>query len=285
LRPRSHKHALTLALAAAVAALLASAPAAVAGVLLPERGGSPNADDISTLYAITFYIGVAIFVLVEGLLIWSLVKFRARRDGPEAQQIRGNTPLELGWTAGAALIVVLLAVVTFVYLGGIKDPVAGGEGTLAGERPQYAGINQPSPPGGRTLNVAVNGQQYVWRFDYPGKEQLFTYYEMVVPVDTTVTLDIRSQDVAHSWWVPKLGGKADALPGHTSQTWFKISEAGRYTGVCAELCGDNHADMRAVVRAVPVEEFEAWAAQQRRDIKAAQEALAAQRRLREQSEQ
>jgi cytochrome c oxidase subunit II len=272
-----------LALAAACLALLALAPAVLADPITPESGGSPNADDIDTLYKITLYMALVIFLIVEGTLIWSIVRFRARRGGPEPAQIRGNTPLEVGWTVGAALILVVLTVVTFLYLDGIKNPPASGPNGLQADTAQFASIDQPNPPkgGGRSLNIQVNGQQYVWRFDYPGAQPLFSYYEMVVPTDTTITLDINASDVIHSWWIPKLGGKADGVPGHTNQTWFKITKAGLYRGQCAELCGAGHADMRGVVKAVPPDEFEAWETRQRNDIKAAQKALSAQRAERE----
>ena len=96
---------------------------------------------------------------------------------------------------------------------------------------------------------------------------MFSYEEMVVPTDTTVTLDINAQDVAHSWWIPKLGGKFDAVPGYTNHTWFKIPGklAGTiFTGQCAELCGRNHANMIAQVRAVTPPEYEAWLDQRKR---------------------
>jgi cytochrome c oxidase subunit 2 len=266
----------------AVLGLLVMAPGALADAITPESGGSPNADDIDALYKITLYVAIVIFLLVEGTLIWSLVSYRARRRGPEAAQIRGNDPLELGWTLGAALILVVLTVVTFIYLGDIKNPPPSVPGGLA-KGTEFASVDQPNAPksGGRTLNIDVNGQQYLWRYDYPGKGALFSYYEMVVPIDTTVTLDITASDVIHSWWIPKLGGKADGVPGHTNKTWFRISEPGLYKGQCAELCGENHADMRAVVRALPPAQFEAWADRQRADIKAAQQGLARQRQLRE----
>jgi cytochrome c oxidase subunit 2 len=130
----------------------------------------------------------------------------------------------------------------------------------------------------------VNGQQYIWRFDYVGEKPLdggrpmYSYTDMVVPINTTVTLKIYSSDVVHSWWIPKLGGKADATPGHTNETWFKISKPGTYKGQCAELCGDNHADMRARVIALPVDQYQAWVEKQRTNILAAQKALAAQRK-------
>ena len=103
---------------------------------------------------------------------------------------------------------------------------------------------------------------------------------MVVPTDTTVVLSITSQDVAHSWWIPQLGGKMDALPGHENQTWFKATEPGVFRGQCAELCGENHAAMTASVRAVPPEEFRRWVAQQTAAIRASQEALIETRRSR-----
>ena len=268
-----------MALGAALLALLVLAPSALAGAFVPESGGSENADDISTLYKVTLYIAIVIFLIVEGTLIWSLVKFRARRHGPEPAQIRGNTPLEMGWTLGAALILVVLTVVTFLYLADIENPPASDAGAV-----EVASIDQPSPPGDRpSLNIEVNGQQYIWRYDYPGKEQLFSYHEMVVPTGVTVTLDITASDVIHSWWIPELGGKADSVPGHTNQTWFKIprGKEGVYKGQCAELCGEGHADMLAQVRAVRPAQYEAWAEQQRADIKEAQTALAEQRKQRE----
>ena len=268
-----------LALVAALAGLLALAPMAGADAFTPESGGSPNADDIDALYKITLYVGILIFLIVEGTLIWSLVRHRERRGGPEPAQIRGNTPLELGWTVGAALILVVLTVVTFAFLGDIENPPPSDPGGLA-SGVQVASIGQSNPPGdAKALEIAVNGQQYLWRYDYPGKE-IYSYFELVVPIKTTVTLKITSSDVAHSWWIPKLGGKADALPGHTNTTWFKIAKPGRYVGQCAELCGAGHADMRAEVRAVTPPEYERFLARQKADIRRAQTDLALQRRQR-----
>jgi len=273
-----------LALGAGLLALLVAAPAAWAGAFTPEHGGSPNADEIDRLYRIVLYVAIPIFLIVEGTLIWSLVKFRERRGGPAPAQIRGNTPLELGWTIGAAVILVVLAAVTFIYLGDIKNPPPSGPDGLA-LGVAVASLDQPEPPGdGKSLDIEVNGQQYLWRYDYPG-EQIYSYYEMVVPTDTTVTLKINASDVQHSWWIPELGGKADALPGHTNETWFKISKPGVYRGQCAELCGEGHADMRAQVRAVSPEEYTAFVEQRAQEIKDSQEALAEQRRQRETQEQ
>ncbi len=267
----------------ALVALLVAAPEAAADLFSPESGPSDNATDIDTLFKITTYIGIVIFLLVETTLIYSLIKFRARRRGPEAAQIRGNTPLEISWTIGAALILVMLATVTFVYLPGIKDPPSSEAGGLeVAEGVDYATINQKEPPDGKALKIRVNSQQYLWRYDYEGQEeQLFSFHTLYVPVNTTVTLEVFSQDVVHSWWVPKLAGKVDAVPGHENETWFRAEEEGTYEGVCAELCGEGHADMRTRVVVLPVDEYEQWAEQQIEDIKEAQTGLAEQREERE----
>ncbi|MEJ7749860.1 MAG: cytochrome c oxidase subunit II [Thermoleophilaceae bacterium] len=271
------RFALLAFLATLAGALIAPAMAA-AGVFTPEAGGSPNADDIDSLYRIVLYVAIPIFLIVEGTLLWSLIKFRQRRGGPEPAQIRGNTPLELGWTVGAALILVVLAVITFLYLGDIKNPPASGPNGLASATVQVASVDQPDPPRGTSdaLNIDVNGQQYLWRFDHPGDE-VYDYYELVVPTDTTVVLQIRASDVQHSWWIPELGGKMDAVPGHTNETWFKIAKEGVYEGQCAELCGSNHADMRARVRAVSPDDYVRYVNDRQEQIKQAQKDLSAQR--------
>jgi cytochrome c oxidase subunit 2 len=267
----------------ALGAVLAGAPEASADLVSPESGPSKNANDIDTLFKITLYIGIAIFLLVETTLIYSLIKFRARRGGPEAAQIRGNTPLEISWTIGAALILVLLATVTFIFLPGIKDPPSSKADALeVAEGADFATINQKEPPDGSALKIRVNAQQYLWRYDYEGQEeQLFNFHTLYVPINTTVTLKVFSSDVVHSWWMPKLGGKVDAVPGHENETWFRAEEEGTYEGVCAELCGEGHADMRTRVVVLPVDDYEAWAEQQIADIEEAQTGLADQRRERE----
>jgi len=269
-----------LAALGAVAGSLLASGVASADLLTPESGGSPNADRIDTLYKLILYIAIVVFIGVEGALIWSLVRFRARK-GRVAAQIHGNTRLEIGWTVGAAVLLVFITAVTFVQLGKIKNPEASDPGGLAGARPVYASTDQPPPPGGRALNIRVNGQQYIWRYQYPGAD-VFAYEEMVVPEDTTVTLDITADDVAHSWWIPELGGKFDALPGYVNKTWFKASEPGLYEGQCAELCGRNHANMLARVRVVPVARYQTWFDRQQADIAAARKAGAEGRRALEQ---
>ena len=253
----------------------------LAGILLPESGASQNAKDIAELYALILAMALVVFVGVEGTLIWFMVKYKARR-GRVAAQIHGNTRLEIGWTVGAAVILVFITVVTFIKLPGIKNPPASdidANGAKVASTTLLASTDQPDAPKGAKLNIVVDGQQYVWRFQYPrvDNKEVFAYEEMVVPVGMTVTLDITADDVAHSWWIPKLGGKMDAIPGYVNKTWFKADEAGTWSGQCAELCGRNHANMEARVRAVPFDEYQAWYDRQAADIKAARDAGAKQR--------
>jgi cytochrome c oxidase subunit 2 len=240
----------------------------------PQSGGSPNANSIDSVYKITLYIAIVIFVAVEGALLYALVRFR-KRKGAVAAQIRGNTRLEASWTVGAAVILVALVVLTFVKLPSIQDPAnssPGGDLLASNGGVLYASAERRLPPNGKSLNIVVNGQQYIWRFTYPGAtrpdglDAPYSYEEMVVPTDTTVTLDIVAQDVVHSWWIPELGGKFQAVPGYHNYTWFKIAKPGVYRGQCAFLCGRGHARMIAVVRAVPPAQFDAWLANQKQLI-------------------
>jgi cytochrome c oxidase subunit II len=240
--------------------------AVFANAIGPETGGSPNADNTHTLWVIVLIIALIVLIGVEGLLLYTVIRFRARK-GRVAAQIHGNTRLEIGWTIAAGVIVVALTVVAFVQLPGIQDPAKSGpQVSLAGA--QVASINPPHVPAGRQLNIAVNGQQYVWRYTYP--DGTYSYTEMVVPANQTVVLRITGQDVAHSWWIPKLCGKFDAIPGYNNYTWFKASKVGAvYRGQCAELCGRNHANMLADVRVVSPPAFRAWLASKKAQINAA----------------
>jgi cytochrome c oxidase subunit II len=255
----------------ALAGSAIAAPAALDNFITPKAGGSPNANEIASLYKIILYIAAVVFVLVEGALAYSIIKFRAKK-GAVAAQIHGNTRLEIGWTVGAAVILVVITVVTFVKLPGIINPPnSNANGFLT------ATLNKPSPPNGQSLTICVQGRQYIWRYTYgngcvngafTGKLP-YSFQEMVVPTGTTVVLAIQSLDVVHSWWVPSLGGKVDAVPGYTTYTWFKIPHPGLFHGQCAELCGRNHAAMTALVRAVPAGQYSAWLLQQQAAIQAA----------------
>ena len=276
-RSRTRRRAFALAFAAVLVGSLALATGASADLWTPESGASPNADDIDTLYKIIMAVAAVVFVGVEGVLVYSLVKFRTRKDAVPAQ-IRGNTRLEVGWTLGATVVLIVLAGVTFAMLGSIRTPPnsdADGFETAVVEDIKNASAFQPRPPNGRSLRIKVNGQRYVWRYTYPypkadtpEHQKVAAYVELVVPTKTTVILEIEAQDVVHSWWIPALGGKFDAVPGHTNFTWFKVPEPGVWRGQCAELCGRNHADMVAQVRAVEPDEFAAWLERKQSEIEA-----------------
>jgi cytochrome c oxidase subunit 2 len=290
LRRRMLKVLLTRGLSAALAGLLLAPAAASAGIFFPEKGGSENADKIWTLYLLIFILAWVVFLGVAGALVWSMFKFRARK-GMVAAQIHGNTRLEIGWTVGAFVILVFITVFTFITLPGIKNPSASdidsSGNPVTASNVLYASTDQPDPPkGSASLNLRVDGQQYVWRYQYPGSEKdVFSYVDMVVPVGMTVTLEITADDVIHSWWIPKLGGKMDAVPGYTNKTWFKIPESAIpegenqvvYNGQCAELCGRNHANMLARVVGMRYPDYKAWVERKAKEIKSARE-QAAQRR-------
>jgi len=173
------------------------------------------------------------------------------------------------------VILIGLAGLTFAKLASIQDPPNSGPGGAAlGEQNNllYASNERKLPPNGKALNIQVIGKQYIWQFVYPGANEPdglgapYSYEEMVVPTNTTVTLNIVSEDVVHSWWIPELGGKFQAVPGYHNYTWFKISKPGIYRGQCAFLCGRGHARMIATVKAVPPAQFEAWLTRQKQEI-------------------
>jgi cytochrome c oxidase subunit 2 len=249
---------------AVIGGCLILAPDALANFFVPKSGGSPNADQIDSLYKIVLYMAAIVFVVVEGALVYAVFKFRAKKH-PVADQIHGNTRLEIGWTAGAAGILVILAVVTFIKLPSIvnapsSDPAAAGQ-VLS------ASLTQPQPPNGKKLIVCVTGRQFIWRYtygagcnkDYYNERLPYSYQEMVVPSNVTVELLIQSSDVIHSWWVPSLGGKVDAVPGYTTYTWFKVPTPNHlYHGQCAQLCGRQHAFMTALVKVVTPTQYVSW---------------------------
>lgn len=250
--------------------------------MTPEHGGSPNANSIDSLYKITLGIALVIFFGVEGVLIYTLVRFRARK-GRVAAQIHGNTRLEVGWTLGAALILLVLACVTFVKLPSIRNAPQSGPGIDLTAGVQLPATANTVPPPGRALHILVNGQQFIWRFTYPygsnptGLDRPYSYQQMVVPIGVTVVLDITSQDVVHSWWIPQLGGKFEAVPGYVNHTWFKVLKPGVYRGQCAFLCGRLHARMTATVIAVPPAQYVAWVKARQVQIAAANAAAQASR--------
>jgi cytochrome c oxidase subunit 2 len=272
--PAFRSRVFALALAASLIGSLAAAAVASANWITPEHGGSPNANRINSLYVVTLIIAIVVFIVVEGALFYSLIKFRAKK-GRLAAQIHGNTRLEVGWTVGAAVILVVLTVLTFAKLSSITTPAnSSTNGLQISEGVLAASTSVPNPPNGKKYTICVTGRQYIWRFTYGASCKgnplgvPYSYTQMVVPAETTIVLDIQSTDVAHSWWVPKLGGKFDAIPGYHNYTWFKApmpktASGTIYKGQCAELCGRNHADMDAQVRVLSPTAWEAWLNQQK----------------------
>ena len=277
---RSRRLGVALILVAIGSLILA--PGALANFLTPKSGGSPNADAIHSLYKIVLYIAAVVFVVVEGALVYSVFKFRAKK-GAVAAQIHGNTRLEIGWTVGAALILVVLTVITFIKLPSILNPPnTSADGYLT------ASLTQPTPPNGKSLTICVQGRQYIWRYTYGNNcskgafdfKLPYSYTEMVVPANTTIDLTIQSTDVIHSWWVPSLGGKVDAVPGYTTYTWFKAPHAGSvYRGQCAQLCGRQHYAMIAFVKVVTPQQYSAWLEYQRNAITTANDSVSALRAI------
>ena len=224
-----------------------AAPAALAQVT-PVEPASPNAEGIRDSWLfVSIFVG-AIFVLVEGLLIAFIWRYRRqKRDRFEdAAQVHGATKLELAWTAGPVVVLFLIAAFVFIELPGIKDvPDA-----AAGEE---------------QLEIKVSGRQFYWEYEYPNG--VIAVDTMQAPVGVPVRLEVTApdSDVIHSWWVPSLGGKIDAIPGTTNETWFQADNEGTYSGQCAELCGLEHARMLASVEVVSQDEFNAWLAERADD--------------------
>ena len=193
--PRRRSRRLGVALILVAIGSLILAPEALANFFTPKSGGSPNANAIHSLYKIILYIAAVVFVVVEGALVYSVYRFRAKK-GAVAAQIHGNTRLEIGWTVGAALILVVLTVITFVKLPTILNPPnSSANGFLT------ASLTQPTPPNGKELTVCVQGRQYIWRYTYGNDcnngafdfKLPYSYTEMVVPGEH----DDRSQDPVH----------------------------------------------------------------------------------------
>src|SRR6266516_1544336 len=209
--------------------------------LSPRGPDSPQAAKIEDIYWVLIAITGAIFVLVEGALILFIFRFRNRGrsrtlEGPE---IHGATRLELIWTAVPVVILVIIAAFVLYKLPGIRNvPDASSE----------------DPP----LVIRVDGHQFYWQFTYPDGH--VSIQDLHVPVNQVVRVDVHSQDVDHSWWIPELGGKFDAIPGITNHTWFKADRAGTYRGQCGEFCGVFHAEMVARVVAESQSAYEHYVA-------------------------
>jgi cytochrome c oxidase subunit II len=221
------------------AALAAAGVAAAAnGGFTPVTPHSPNAHRITTAYYVILGFTAAIFVIVETALVVFIWKYRSRGRARtvEGAQVHGHTRLELIWTVIPVIILGIIGTVIFWELPGIA--------------------NVPAANASDRLNITVEGHQFYWQFDYPNGARSIN--DLHVPAGKVVYLTIVSPDVNHSWWVPALGGKTDAIPGRTNHSWFKADKPGTYVGQCAEFCGLYHEAMRARVIATSQQEYDTY---------------------------
>jgi cytochrome c oxidase subunit 2 len=213
---------------------------------------SPPAASIRDLFLLVLGITGAIFLLVEGVLIYNIYRFRRKAgDGPsEPPQVYGSKPIEIAWTAAPALICFLLMLLLI--------------------RTEYeVRVDPPAPKkGDQALYVTVIGHQFWWQYyydTYDGQQLGFnTANELRVPVGRKVYLTLKSADVCHSFWVPRLAGKTDLIPGRTNYMWFQPNNRGLFLGQCAEFCGTQHAGMLLRVEVDSVEDFEGWLVNQQK---------------------
>jgi cytochrome c oxidase subunit 2 len=252
-----------------LAAMAALSPAAHAasgwGLLNMTQGVTAISREIYKLHMLIFWVCVVIGVIVFGVMIYSLVKFRKSQGSVADTTMVHNTKVEIVWTVIPVLILIAMAVPAANTLVELED-------TRNTE-----------------LTIKVTGYQWGWQYDYLDKGVVFfsrltreadaarrlasgtdvtkiaNYLRdvdnpLVVPVDTKVRLLVTAADVIHSWWVPEFGLKKDAIPGYVNEMWFKVDadKAGTYRGQCVELCGRDHAFMPIVTKAVSKEDFETW---------------------------
>jgi cytochrome c oxidase subunit 2 len=202
-----------------------------------------DAREIMNLFTPFFWIGVAIGVAVLVAVVYVAVRFRARGDDERPKQIHGHTGLEIGWTIIPALLLAVMAVPTVAVIFDLAE----------------------KPAAADTVHINVIGHQWWWEYDY-ADAGFKTANEMRIPAGVPVSLDITSADVIHSFWIPNLAGKKDAVPGRHHFLRVQADEPGEFLGQCAEYCGLSHANMRLRVVALPRAEYDQWVAQQQKEL-------------------
>jgi cytochrome c oxidase subunit 2 len=203
-----------------------------------------EARDVKSLYDTFMLAAIGVFVIVAGLISWSIIRYRRGASGRLPAQFNTNVPAEIVWWSLPTLLVIGLFVISGQVLGTVD-------------------ASAPASP----LTVKVEGSQWQWRFTYPNGTQVTTLPdettpEVMLPVNRPIHFEITSPDVIHSFYVPQFLIKRDAIPGITNQINLTIDQEGTYTGQCAEFCGLLHADMRFTIRAVSNDAFAAWLQQQ-----------------------
>ena len=236
-RPGTRK-AGAVALTVALAALIAAC-----GQNQPESIFHQRTDvnrDVDSLFKILIWLGTAVFVFVESILVWTLIKFRKRPGQAEPEHVHGNTTLEIAWTVIPLLILGFIAIPTIRTI-----------------------FKTQAVARSDALQVEVIGHQWWWEFRYP-QYQIVTANELYLPIGRTVNFTLKSQDVIHSFWIPALSGKRDVIPNRTNYLWFSPDSSGSnaWNGACAEFCGTSHANMRFRTFTVAAADFESWAKHQ-----------------------
>ncbi|HEY4734389.1 MAG TPA: cytochrome c oxidase subunit II [Gemmatimonadaceae bacterium] len=211
----------------------------------PNTTLTPHSDfgrEIDFLWDRLLLLGTIVFILVEGVLLYVVFRYRRRENQPTPPQTHGSTKLEIAWTLIPAVILVFIAVPT------VK--------TIFVTQAQAA-------PG--SMNVDVTGHQWWWEFRYP-EYGVTTANELYLPAGRTVNFRLRSADVIHSFWTPQLGGKRDVVTNRTNYIWYtpdSSTASSVWNGFCVEYCGASHANMRFRVFTVTQAQFDSWVAGQK----------------------
>jgi len=216
---------------------------------------SPGTDQIDTLLQIGFVAAAIVVVAINVALLYAVRRNRARRGvapRPAGSSRGGQLRVGAALTAFAAVIFIL----GVIFTGKARETPESGSAGLAAAK-------------SKPLTIKATGQQWLWRYDYPNGA--FSYYKLVVPVDTAVELELLSTDVVHTWNVPDLSGKRDAVPGKTNKVVFLTDEEGEYGGQSATLSGQAYGAMRTAVEVVSPQAYEEFVKQQRADINSAQD--------------
>jgi cytochrome c oxidase subunit 2 len=195
------------------------------------------------LFNVLLWTMVAVFVLVEGALLYIVIRYRRRPGQPRPPQIHGHTALEVTWTIIPTALILGLGIWSVFTL---------------------FELDQPPTDQGEILEVTVTGHQWYFEFEYPDADgngkRISTANDLRIPVDRPVSLILESDDVLHSFWVPKLAGKVDVVPTRQNKMWFKADETGTFYGQCAEFCGTAHALMKFRVEVLTEDAYNAWVA-------------------------
>jgi heme/copper-type cytochrome/quinol oxidase subunit 2 len=236
----------------------------------PHAAHSPNADDMNTLYWVMLVLGLVLLVGINLAVIGLVMRFRSAR-GREPRRLVVRRAAQFGTAGVFALIVLATFVVGVIQTHDAKKVEASGPNGLHATSSLTAQRSLDLPVTSQStapLQIQACGQQWIWRYQYP--DGTYSYYELVVPVDTAVILHLCSTDVVHRWWVPGLSPKMDATPGSSNSTWFKADETGVYDGASYAYSGASYAVMRTSVRVVDVPTYQAWLEQQAAGIQEAQ---------------